>query len=81
MAEDALEALEPAAASALNTAVAVSTPDVPSIMERMVKLNSEKAGKELDISELARRFENLEYQVRLPALQFKTYKILLRLCL
>ena len=48
-----------------------STPDVPSIMERMVKLSSEKAegGKELDISELARRFENLEYQVRLPALQ------------
>ena len=47
-----------------------STPDVPSIMERMVKLSSERdGGEELDISELARRFENLEYQVRLPALQ------------
>ena len=44
--------------------VTASTPDVPSIMERMVVL-SKKDGKELDISELARRFESLEYQVYL----------------
>ena len=64
LAEDALEG---AAVTVLTTATAVvtaSTPDVPSIMERMVVL-SKKDGKELDISELARRFESLEYQVYL----------------
>ena len=69
LAEDALEeleALEGAAASTLSTATAVvvaSTPDVPSIMERMVRLQSERDAQDLALEELARRFENLEYQV------------------
>ena len=56
-------------------AVAVpSTPDVPSIMERMVRLQSEREAQDLALEELARRFENLEYQVSQNLLLIKSFQ-------